>query len=731
MKANNRILSLLLVLVMAFSVLTGCGAPANDKVDPPVTQAPEVTTTEGTTEPEVTTTEETTTEAVTTTEETTTEVTTTTEATTTTEETTTEVTTTTEATTTEAAKATIEVEDISGEVYKYATSSVNVRDLPDANGERIGHLDAGEKVRVTGIAANGWYRIEFKNGEYFVSGKYLSDTYTAPEKEEDKPTGGSHKPSQNKTHKVSLTSDNWASDAFLDESFVKYNSDGSVYIETGTIVGWAIPEVKMGETVKVNVKGSSVGEFRMWLLAPGQATASNIMPAIELGNVGGDFDFTFELTAEDHDERNISAATSFCFKAPTWNSSLNKLTIKSIEITYLGNTNPEKVDDSVNKPKSPSPDTIWLASWGSAQLQAGDDHLPKTVALKNNTVRMQIRPSVGGNKLRLEFSNECGKTSLVINKATLAKLIDPKKSDIDTSSLTSITFGGKSGITISAGKTVVSDEIDFSFASLDDLAVTLYLGDVPHSVTSHTASRCSTWVSKGDGTKSKSLSGDVTTSWYFLSRLEVLADKNAKAIVCMGDSLTDGASITTNGFARWTDELARQLNKNGYSDYSVINMGIGATSLMGWGTAGEARFKRDVLDIEGVDSLIIFYGVNDIGYASSDVSQKIINTYKSMIKQCHDNGIKVYGMTITPFKGSGYYSELHEKIRVKVNEFILSPDSGFDGYIDAASAVADPDDSEKMRKSYVSVWNDNLHFNDTGYKFVGKTVFEKLEQYLK
>ncbi len=63
------------------------------------------------------------------------------------------------------------------ESMMYANASVNVRALPDADSDRIGHLDEGEAVDVTGLVTNGWYRIKFKNGEYFVNGRYLSDTY--------------------------------------------------------------------------------------------------------------------------------------------------------------------------------------------------------------------------------------------------------------------------------------------------------------------------------------------------------------------------------------------------------------------------------------------------------------------------------------------------------------------------------------------------------------------------
>ncbi len=529
-------------------------------------------------------------------------------------------------------------------------------------------------------------------------------------------------PAQPLIYPVPINSANWDRDSFLDESIVKYNPDGSAFIETGSIVGWSIPQVALGKTVNVTVKGSSVGGFRVWLLAPGQATASNQVHASNLGFAGGEFNLTFTLTAEDFDNRGISYADAICFKAASWNTQLDQLLIESVEVTY-----PPEIVDNRN----------WVAVWGSAQLQAGTDHLPKNISLSGNTVRQQIRMTKAGRTARFVFSNESGNGPLTINAATVAQLISPTSSQIDASTLANITFnGGSISVTIPAGQTITSDEIKYSFEALDDLAVSLYLGSAPSNVTSHTASRCSTWVGKGDLTQSSTVSGDTTTSWYFLSRVDTILANNAGAIVCLGDSLTDGASVTTNGFSRWPDELARQLNADAdLNNYSVINMGIGATPLMGWGSAGEARFSRDVLNVPGVKALVILYGVNDIGYAGNDISQNIINTYKNMIAQCHARGIKVYGCTITPFYNptgaqQGYYSELHEQIRLKVNEFILSPDSGFDGYIDTASAVANPSDTKQMQKQYVSVWGDWLHFNDTGYKFVGKTVYDKLKTML-
>lgn len=56
----------------------------------------------------------------------------------------------------------------------YANSSVNVREQPDADSDRIGHLDKDDEVRITGLVSNGWVRIVFKDGEYYVNGRYLS-----------------------------------------------------------------------------------------------------------------------------------------------------------------------------------------------------------------------------------------------------------------------------------------------------------------------------------------------------------------------------------------------------------------------------------------------------------------------------------------------------------------------------------------------------------------------------
>ena len=56
----------------------------------------------------------------------------------------------------------------------YAQSTVNVRDLPEQSGGKLGGLTTNQEVTVTGQCnETGWYRISYNGSEGFVSNSYL------------------------------------------------------------------------------------------------------------------------------------------------------------------------------------------------------------------------------------------------------------------------------------------------------------------------------------------------------------------------------------------------------------------------------------------------------------------------------------------------------------------------------------------------------------------------------
>lgn len=87
---------------------------------------------------------------------------------------------TTEETTTEQATPAYTYNDMSA--IMYATQSLNVRNLPDTTGEKIGALSLNQEVTVVSqCVETGWYSIEFNNSNNsnnsvgYVSNKYLSN----------------------------------------------------------------------------------------------------------------------------------------------------------------------------------------------------------------------------------------------------------------------------------------------------------------------------------------------------------------------------------------------------------------------------------------------------------------------------------------------------------------------------------------------------------------------------
>ena len=166
---KKRILGLLLG-VMLVSVCVGCGV--------------ESTTTEPTETATATTTEESTTEqaeGATATPEETAEPTPETK-----EETSEETTAETEPETTEIAEPeqaeTPTTEPVTQYTYTdmsatmFAQQTVNVRDLPDTTGNKVGSLSTNDEIAISGQCnETGWYMFEYNDSVAFVSNKYVSE----------------------------------------------------------------------------------------------------------------------------------------------------------------------------------------------------------------------------------------------------------------------------------------------------------------------------------------------------------------------------------------------------------------------------------------------------------------------------------------------------------------------------------------------------------------------------
>ena len=79
----------------------------------------------------------------------------------------------------------------------YAQSTVNVRDLPEQTGAKLGSLTTNQEVTVTGQCnETGWYRISYNGGEGFVSNSYLGTEKVAVKSSKSKSSSTSASQSQ-------------------------------------------------------------------------------------------------------------------------------------------------------------------------------------------------------------------------------------------------------------------------------------------------------------------------------------------------------------------------------------------------------------------------------------------------------------------------------------------------------------------------------------------------------
>ncbi len=414
-------------------------------------------------------------------------------------------------------------------------------------------------------------------------------------------------------------------------------------------------------------------------------------------------------------------------------------------------------------------DAHWVGTWATSPQSTN------AVTFNNQTLRMIARVSVGGDTIRVRFSNAYGTQPLVIGAAHVALrapctviyngyLYDPihvvqppppggtcstlEGSAVVPSSDRVLTFAGSTSTKVWPGAVMVSDPVDLDVPALSDLAVSFYLpGSVDpgtgNLITRHGTAKQTSYFSAmgaGDLTAATVMPGNstLTQSWYFVNTVEVMASRRIGAIVALGDSITDANVSTPDTNFRWPYELARRLNaRHGKRAMGVLDHGTGGdkvlwdavTGTLGGNDSGQHRFDRDVIAAPGVTHVIVLLGVNDFRNSPSDnpalvvTAEEVIGGYKQMIARAHAAGIKIYGGTLTPwwqsiFTGDNWTNEKWLKHEA-VNNWIRTSHA-FDAVIDFDKCLADPADRKQMLPTWDS--GDHLHPGDAGYVHMGDCI---------
>lgn len=369
----------------------------------------------------------------------------------------------------------------------------------------------------------------------------------------------------------------------------------------------------------------------------------------------------------------------------------------------------------------------WVGTWACGPQLTEPANLPPR-PLATNTLRQFVHVTIGGQHLQVRFSNAYGTNPVTMDSVHVALSAAARSrgsGTINTATDKALTFHGAPSVTIPPGEAVLSDPFDYDLPPLTNLAVTICFGAIAsNTITGHPGSRTTSFIQSGNVITAASLPVATTTAhWYLLTGIDVLAGNSSRALVILGDSITDGRGSDTDGNDRWPDDLARRLNTNApTATVAVLNQGIGGNAVLagGLGPTALARFDRDVTSQSGARWLIVFEGVNDIGGNSSQtVATNLIAAFGQFIARAHAHNMLAYGATITPFGGHSYYTAAHETARQTVNQWIRTS-GNFDAVIDFDAVVRDPATRTNLLAAYNT--GDGLHLNPAGYQAMANAI---------
>jgi lysophospholipase L1-like esterase len=382
----------------------------------------------------------------------------------------------------------------------------------------------------------------------------------------------------------------------------------------------------------------------------------------------------------------------------------------------------------------------WIQTWTAAQTPPGAAGI-SAAGFSNQTVRMIVHTSAGGSGLRIQLSNQYGGAPLGVGDVSVG--VQQSGAAEAGGTTHPLTFGGNRSFVIPAGAKADSDALSMAVPAGENLVVSVYFPGATGPATWHPQAQQVNYLGAGDRTADVGGAGygSTTSSWFYLDGVSVQAEPVRGTIVAFGDSITDGVGSTVNANHRWPDYLAQRLSTQPAADrLAVADAGIGGNRVLtdagtcctatgNYGTSAESRFAGDALAVAGAQTVVFFEGINDIGNNIGDAAgdpltaRQLIDGYRNVIRQAHEEGLTIIGGTLTPYEGFYFYSPQGEQIREQVNQWIRTS-GAFDGVVDFDAAVRDPDHPEHLLPAYDS--GDHIHPDDAGYRAMANASFSDL-----
>lgn len=367
----------------------------------------------------------------------------------------------------------------------------------------------------------------------------------------------------------------------------------------------------------------------------------------------------------------------------------------------------------------------WVATWAAPPQSGGP-------AVSDQSFRLLVHTSAGGSSVRLRFSNRYGAEPVTFRNVTVGLPASSVAPDLQPGTQLGVRFPGGASLTVPVGVERRSLPLPFAVPADSWLAVSFHVPGTHASSTYHGLAWGLNWetaAGAGDRTTDEAGTSFVrpSTSWAYLTGLEVVAPKSISSIVVLGDSISDGAYSTPHGNARWPDLLDDRLAAAAADRrFSVVNAAINGNLVTGtqdgtpaYGEPAVTRVAWDVFDLPGVSTLVIAEGVNDIGQGVAPAT--IVAGYERILAEARRRGIRVLVSSVTPTLGpAGTTPAEFGVTRREVNAWIDRSAGRFDGVLRLSEAVQDVVTGDLWDPRYTV--GDHTHPNPLGLQVMADSI---------
>ena len=374
----------------------------------------------------------------------------------------------------------------------------------------------------------------------------------------------------------------------------------------------------------------------------------------------------------------------------------------------------------------------WVGSW-AANAAAPVYFVPETIMARpearQGTIKHRSRISAGGERLRLRVSNEAGTLPLKIGGVSVGQITGAR---VPVPVLQRVQFHGSDACLLAPGESLDSDPVDMPVSALAELLVSVFYPEPFTPASSENVHLAMFEVGQDTVMEIDGPQGEQISVRPTVVAVSVEVANSLDVVVCLGDSLTDGAGSRSAEYRSWTDVLFTRMHQTfGSAAPAVVNAGIGGNQLLGnlIGRSALQRFESDILKTPGISHLVVFIGINDIGAGGRTTldgtvrpmvtTQELIDGYIQITARAHEQGITVFGATLLPFRDSLFFLEEKEAVRLAVNHWIRTS-GNFDAVIDFEIALRSPTEFGRLNPTFDS--GDSMHPNALGQQALGESV---------